>query len=96
MYIKHGSNKKVRKTTKGWHLYVEWKDGTTSWERLEDLKERNPVEVSEYSATKRFLNTPDFIWWAPHVLHKRTRTIADVTKLYHKRTHKFGIEVPNS
>jgi hypothetical protein len=34
MYINHGSNKKVRKTTKGWHLCVEWKDGTTSWERL--------------------------------------------------------------
>jgi hypothetical protein len=31
MYIKHGSNKQVRKTTIGWHLCVEWKDGTTSW-----------------------------------------------------------------
>jgi hypothetical protein len=30
MYIKHGSNKKVRKTTKGWNFCVEWKDGTTS------------------------------------------------------------------
>jgi hypothetical protein len=30
MYIKHGSNKKVRKTTKGWHMCVEWKDGITS------------------------------------------------------------------
>jgi hypothetical protein len=38
MYIKHGSNKKVRKTTKGCHLCVEWKDGNTSWERLSDLK----------------------------------------------------------
>jgi hypothetical protein len=38
MYIKHGINKKVRKTTKGWHLCVEWKNGTTSWERLADLK----------------------------------------------------------
>jgi hypothetical protein len=28
MYIKHGSNKKVRKTTKGWNLCVEWKYGT--------------------------------------------------------------------
>jgi hypothetical protein len=46
MYIKHGRNKKVRKTTKGWHLCVEWKDGTTSWERLSDLKESNPVEVA--------------------------------------------------
>jgi hypothetical protein len=30
MYIKHGRNKQVRKTTKGWHLCVEWKYGTTS------------------------------------------------------------------
>jgi DNA-dependent RNA polymerase auxiliary subunit epsilon len=43
MYINHGSNKKVRKTTKGWHLCFEWKYGTTSWERLAGLKESNPV-----------------------------------------------------
>jgi hypothetical protein len=96
MYIKHSSNNKVRKTTKGWHLCVEWKDGTTSWERMVDLKESNPFEVAEYAATKRLLNTPAFIWWAPHVLQKRTRIIAAVTKRYHKRTHKFGIEVPKS
>jgi hypothetical protein len=30
MYIKHDSNNKVRKTTKGRNLCVEWKDGTTS------------------------------------------------------------------
>jgi hypothetical protein len=30
MYIKHGSNIKVRKKTKGWNFCVEWKDGTTS------------------------------------------------------------------
>jgi hypothetical protein len=38
MYIKFGSNRQIRKTMKGWHLCVEWKDGTTSWERLADLK----------------------------------------------------------
>jgi hypothetical protein len=64
MHIKHGRNKKVRKTTKGWHLCVEWKDGTTIWERLADLKESNPVEVAEYAATKSLLNTPAFVWWA--------------------------------
>jgi hypothetical protein len=96
MYIKHGINKKVSKTTKGWHLCVELKYGTTSWERLEDIKESNPVEIAQYAATKSLLNTPDFAWWAPYVLQKRTRIIADVTKRYHKRTHKFGIEVPKS
>jgi hypothetical protein len=79
MYIKHGSNKKVRKTTKGWHLCVEWKDGNTSWERFEDLKEINPVEVAEYAATKSLLDTPAFVRWAPHVPQKRTRIIDAVT-----------------
>jgi hypothetical protein len=96
MYIKYGSNKKVRKTTKGWHLCVEWKDGTTSWDRLADLKESNCVGVAEDAATKSLIYTPDFIWWAPHVLKKRTIIIAAVTKHYHKRTHKFGIEVPKN
>jgi hypothetical protein len=76
-YIKHGSNKKVMKTTKGWHLCVEWKDGTTSWERLVDLKESNHVEVAEYAATKSLLNSPAFVWWAPRVLQKRTREFGD-------------------
>jgi hypothetical protein len=96
MYIKHGSNTKVRKTTKGWHLFVEWKDGTTSWERLTDLKESKPVEVAEYTATRSLLNIPAFVWGGPHVLQKCTIIIAPVTKCYHKRTHKFGIEVPKS
>jgi hypothetical protein len=96
MYIKHDSNKKVSKTAKCWHLCVEWKDVTTSWERLVDIKESNPVEVAEYAASKSLLDTLAFVWWAPHVLNKRTRSISPVTKRYHKRTHKFGIEVPRS
>jgi hypothetical protein len=96
MYIKNGSNTKVRKTTKGWPFCVEWKYGTTSWEHLVDLKESNHVEVAEYAAAKSLIDTPDFVCWAPHVLNKRTRIITAVTKRYHKRTHKFGIEVPKS
>jgi hypothetical protein len=96
MYIKYGTNKKVRKTTKGWNLSVEWKDGTTIWERLADLKESNPVEFAEYAATKSLLDTADFFWCTPYVLKKRTRIIVAVTKNYHRQTHKFGIEVPKS
>jgi hypothetical protein len=28
-----------RKTTKGWMMCVQWKDSTTTWERLSELKE---------------------------------------------------------
>jgi hypothetical protein len=60
MYINHGSNKQVRKTTKGWHLCVEWKYGTTSCERLVDLKESNPDEVAECAVAKNLPYEPAF------------------------------------
>jgi hypothetical protein len=41
-------------------------------------------------------DAPAFVWWVPHVLKKRSRIIAAVAKRYHRRTHKFGIEVPKS
>jgi hypothetical protein len=31
MYINHGIKEQVNKTTKGWHLCVEWKYGTKIW-----------------------------------------------------------------
>jgi hypothetical protein len=96
MYSKHGSNKQVRKTTVGWHLCVEWKNGSTSWERLADLKESSPVEVAEYAIGKNLQDKPAFVWWVPHVLKKRHRIIASVTKRYHKRNNEFGIEVPQT
>jgi hypothetical protein len=96
MFIKVGSNKQIRKTATGWHLCVKWKDGKTSCERLADLEESNPVEVAEYAATKNLHDEPSFAWWVPHVLKKRNIVIAEVTKRYHKRTHKFGIQVPKT
>jgi hypothetical protein len=32
-----------RWTTKGWKLVVEWKDGTTTWVPLKELKDSNPI-----------------------------------------------------
>jgi hypothetical protein len=39
---------------------------------------------------------PAFAWWVPHVVKKRNRIIAAVTKRYHKCNHKFGIQVPKT
>jgi SH3-like domain-containing protein len=96
MYIKHGINKQVMNTTKGWHRCIEWKDGTTSWELQVDLKESSTVKVAEYAVSKNLRDAPAFFLWVLHVLKKRSRIIADVTRRYHKQTHKFLIEVPKS
>ena len=94
MYIQAGSNRHLRKMTKGWYLCVEWKDGTTSWEKLADLKESYPVQVAEYATAQGIADEPAFVWWVPYVLSKRDRIIAAVSKRYHKQTHKFGIKIP--
>ena len=68
MYVTRGSNRHFCKTTKGWHLCVEWKDGTTSWERLADLKESNPIKVAEFAVAHGLQDQPAFIWWVLYTL----------------------------
>jgi hypothetical protein len=42
-------NVKPKITTQGWQLLVFWKDKSTSWVKLKDLKASNPVELAEYA-----------------------------------------------
>jgi hypothetical protein len=62
-------------TTKGWDLCVQWKDGSTSWVPLKDLKESNPIEVAEFAIAHRIEHEPAFAWWVPHVMKTRERVI---------------------
>jgi len=43
-YLTINGRRKRKKSTKGWHLCVEWRDGTTSREKLASLKESYPVQ----------------------------------------------------
>jgi hypothetical protein len=85
-----------KKTTRGWFLLVQWRDGSLSWERLVDLKASNPVEVAEYAVANRLVEEPAFKWWVPHVIKRRNRIISKVKSRYWKTTHKFGIRLPKS
>jgi len=93
-FVQRGSNRYRRITTKGWQLCVKWKDGSTTLERLADLKESYPIEVAEYTVARGLNKEPAFAWWVLSVLTKRNRIIAAVNRRYHKRNHKFGIKVP--
>ena len=64
-----------RMTTKGWVFEVQWRDGTSSWVSLRELKENNPIEVAEYVQSVNILHKPALAWWAKHTLKKRDRII---------------------
>ena len=95
-FVEVNGKQHLRKSTKGWFLCVRWKDGTTSWEKLADLKESYPIEVAEYAVSTGIDHEVAFTWWVPHVLKKRNRIIAACNKRYLKRTHRFGIRVPKT
>ena len=89
----------LHRTTVGWLLCCQWKDGSTSWEKLSDLKESHPVQTAEYAVVQWIDHEPAFNWWVPHVLKKRDSIIVQVKRRsarYLKRTHKWGLEVPQS
>ena len=95
-YIHINGRKHHWKTTRGVKLCVRWKNGTTTWEQLVDLKHSYPLELAEYAIAQGIDGTPAFSWWVTYVLRKRRRILAAVQSRYHKRSHKFGFEIPKT
>lgn len=89
-------NRIPKKMTKGWRFLCEWKDGTTTWVPLVDLKDSNPVDVAEYVIAHQLQEEPAFKWWVSHVIHKRNRIISKLKARLRRVTHKFGIRLPRT
>jgi hypothetical protein len=88
--------KQRRRTTKGWDLCVQWKDGSTNWIALKDLKNAYPVQLAEYAVGNKIHEEAAFAWWVPFTLKKRERILSKVKSKYWLRTHKYGVEIPKS
>ena len=93
---KSGATRKVQ-TTRGWEFYVQWKDGSTSWVSLTDMKDSFMIETVQYARDHNLLDEPAFAWWARHALKKAAHTVlSKVKSKYWERTHKYGIQIPKS
>ena len=88
--------KRRRETTKGWDILIEWKDGSTNWVTLKDVKESYPVQVAKLAISNHIAEEPAFAWWVPFMMKKRNRILAKVKSKYWLRSHKFGIRIPKS
>ena len=86
-----------KRDTVGWQICCQWKNGSTSWEKLSDLTESHPLGTAEYAVTMGIDHKPACTWWVPHVLRKCDWTISAVAKCsarFLRLTRKFGIEIP--
>ena len=92
---KSGSRRR-KLTTRGWELFIIWKDGSSNWIPLSEMKASFPVETAMYAVDHQLQSEPAFIWWISHVLKKRNRILSKVKTKYWERTHKYGIQLPHS
>ena len=93
-FVTKTGTKRLRQTTKGWSMLIEWSDGRRQWMDLKLLKQSNQLQVAEYAAARGLVDEPAFAWWVPYTLRKRD-VIVSAVKL-RRTTHKYGIEVPRT
>jgi hypothetical protein len=67
--MSRNGNRVTKRTTKGWQHLVEWRDGSTHWISLTDLKDSSPLEVAEYAVANKIDHEPAYAWWIQHVTH---------------------------
>jgi len=84
------------KTTIGWDIHVQWRDGTTTWIPLKEVKGDYPIELAEYACAHGLEKEPAFAWWVPFTLKKRDHVISAVKRRVKNRNQKYGIEVPKN
>ena len=72
--ISSNGNKHPKRTTKGWQIAVEWKNGNQEWVPLKDMKEGYAVELAEYAVAQGIEQEPAFHWWVPQVLNHLRRS----------------------
>ena len=77
-------------------MLLRWKDGSSSWETLKDVKQCYPLQLAEYAFEKRLLKEPVFAWWTIHVLKKKNRVISKAKTKYWQTTTKFGFRIPRT
>ena len=82
--------KQRRESTIGWEILIQWKDSSTTWVSMKDVKQAYPVQLSEYAVAANIADEPAFAWWVPFTLRKRYRIISKLKSKYWVRTHKFG------
>eukprot|EP00804_Cyclotella_cryptica_P004620 CCRYP_006942-RA/>CCRYP_006942-RA protein AED:0.23 eAED:0.23 QI:0/-1/0/1/-1/1/1/0/675 len=86
----------IKCSTRGWELCCEWKDSSTSRQKLSDLKESHPLQVAEFAFAAQIADEPAFNWWVSWVLKRIISLVKCRSAQYHKHTHKYGIEIPKS
>ena len=94
--VNKSGTKRRKETTKGWEILAQWKDGTTTWHKMKDIKDSYPVQLAEFVIQNKLEDEPAFAWWVNYTVKKKNRIISKIKSKYWERTHKYGIRIPKT
>ena len=61
-----------KKTTTRWDIEIKWRDGSTLWLPMKEVKATNSVELAEYAVENWTDDEPAFDWWVkPTLWHRK-------------------------
>jgi hypothetical protein len=63
---------------------------------LKDLKEANPIKLSQYVVVNDLDEEVAFAWWVPNTLRRSKRVLKAMKKWYFRTNLKFGIKPPHT
>lgn len=66
-----------------------WKDGSSDWIDLKDMKDSYPVPLAEYAIANRIQDEPAFNWWVPSTIKKRISIIGKIKSKYWERNRNM-------
>lgn len=78
-----------RESLLGWDLQVEWRDGSTTWVPMSEMKESNQIQVTENAVANKIAEEPAFAWWVRKALRKCDWVTKKVKARYWAKTHEF-------
>ena len=81
-------NKRRRDTTKGWKVFIQWKYGSSTWNRVKKVKESSTAQLAEYVVLNQIVDEPELLWWIKKLPKKRDRITSKTAIKYWQKTHK--------
>ena len=67
-----------------WKICLSWKDGSSSWHPLAEVKNSYPVHLANYALKNELQDEPAFKWWVKHTLRQSKRLVASITTRHAK------------
>ena len=74
--------KRIKMTTADLQLCIQWRDVSTDWVALKDIKQWNLVYSADYVERMKIDDEPEFTWWVTYVQKKREIILSKVKSKY--------------